>query len=103
MIKCLILRPKKTPKVIEIENTLEDLQKQVEGYIEILRPNNHIGVVLVVNEEGWLKKLPYNRYIQGQLIVGNILVIGEEDGDFISLTDKQIKEYKKLYGSKSFV
>lgn len=103
MIKCLILKPNKTPQVIEIENTLEEIQKQVEGYIEILRPNNHLGVVLVVNEEGRIKNLPYNRYVQGELIVGNILIVGEENGDFISLTDQQIKEYKKLYGSKSFV
>ena len=103
MIRGLIIKPRKSPKEVEIENTLESLQSQVEGYIEIIRPINHLGVVLLVNEEGKIMKLPYNRYIQGNLIRGNILVLGEEDGEFISLTDSQISEYKKLYGSKSFI
>lgn len=39
--------------------TLEELQEYVGGYIEILYL--HHNQVLVVNEEGRLRKLPYNQ------------------------------------------
>lgn len=103
MIKGLLILPKKSPKEIEIENSLESLQKEVEGYIELVRVSNHPGIAIIVNEEGRIKKMAYNRYVQGILLVGPILVFGEEDGELISLTDKQISEFKKLYGSKSFI
>lgn len=57
---------------------LEELQPVVEGYIEIVRLRD--GRLMIVNEEGMLMKLPYNRIasqIAGQPIVGNVLVCDE--------------------------
>lgn len=54
---------------------LKELQPVVEGYVEIVRLRD--GRIMVVNEEGMLMKLPYNRIasqIAGQPIVGNVLV-----------------------------
>lgn len=57
---------------------LEELQPVVEGYIEIVRLRD--GRLMIVNEEGMLMKLPYNRIasqIARQPIVGNVLVCDE--------------------------
>jgi hypothetical protein len=40
--------------------TLEELQKFVGGYIQIIRPPSRVGALLVVNEEGRLIGLPFN-------------------------------------------
>lgn len=57
---------------------LKELQPVVEGYIEIVRLRD--GRLMIVNEEGMLMKLPYNRIasqIARQPIVGNVLVCDE--------------------------
>lgn len=41
--------------------TLEELQKIVGGYIEIIRPPSKNGAILVINEEGKLNNLPVNK------------------------------------------
>jgi len=55
--------------------SLEELQKVVGGYIEIVYLSE--GRLMVVNEEGWLNNLPYNpsaSEIYGHPIVGDVLI-----------------------------
>ena len=63
--------------------TLEEMQKCVGGYIELIYLND--GMVLVVNEEGLILNLPYNERatifataLEGKEhhIVGDVLLIG---------------------------
>ncbi len=57
--------------------TLEELQKAVNGYIE-LAPVVDEDYLTVVNEEGLLKGLPLNTlYLQlfGRRLVGNVLIV----------------------------
>lgn len=77
-------------KVIEIENTLEALQKAVGGDIETVR----IGVdnaVMIANEEGLdLMGLPYNTVASefaGQPIVGTALIVGVNGEEFTDIPD----------------
>lgn len=67
--------------------TLEELQKAVGGYIEILHPPDP-KLLMVVNEEGKLKGLPNNdeatrlmgeNLLPGDYIVGNALVCWNKD------------------------
>lgn len=59
----LLVKSKKKPEVMEIEDTLESLQKMVGGYIEVVYPfDDPVG--LIVNEEGKILKLPPNRVLQ---------------------------------------
>lgn len=102
MITGLLVEPGKLPKKISIENKLEELQKLVEGYIEFIYINSD-NVCLIVNEEGRIKNLPFNRYYKGEILVGNILVFGIKDDDLISLTEKQLTQYKLFFGTKSFI
>lgn len=60
--------------------TLEEMQKYVGGYIEIVRgPNSS---KLIVNEEGLLQGLPLNRLASlaaNRYIVGDVLVLLKGD------------------------
>jgi len=71
----------KTDGTIETEEreepfTLNELQKIINGYIEIIKM--HDGRIMVVDEEGLIKKLPYNEeatsMIQTATIYGDALV-----------------------------
>jgi hypothetical protein len=60
--------------------TLEELQKYVGGFIELVYTND--GKEMYLNEEGKLKCLPVNRtasllYMGDDLIVGDVLVCGK--------------------------
>lgn len=90
MIKIVVVEPNKSPYVTEIENELHALQSIVDGYIETILARSDI--ILVCNEEGKLIGLPHNRTIHGEPIVGTFfLTASNYDGEFISLTDEQIK------------
>lgn len=58
--------------------TLEELQHQVDGYIEYIRlPPGNSHKKMVANEEGQLLGLPVNEkasQIAGQMIVGDVVV-----------------------------
>lgn len=103
MITGLLIEPRKMPQVITIDNTLEELQKHVGGYIEFVYLPGWPNVCLVVNEEGRLIGLPPNRYVNGELLVGNILVLGLKNADTTSLDEKSINEFKKYFGIKSMI
>ena len=72
---------------IEIENTLEALQKAVGGYIESLTliPGK---AVMIANEEGVLLDLSINHAasaLAGVRIVGPALIVGVSEDDFCDL------------------
>lgn len=53
-MKILIIEPGKHPREADIENTLENLQKTVGGYLEAIHPFDE-PVALVCDEESKLK------------------------------------------------
>ena len=72
---------------IEVENTLEALQKAVDGYIETV---TLIGgyAVMIVNEEGLLRRMPSNltaSAIAARKIVGPALVVGVNGEEFTDI------------------
>lgn len=102
-IKGLLVKPNEIPEEIEIENTLEAKQKIVGGYIEQAYLPNDDSVVLICNEEGKISGMPLNRYIGHDIIAGPFLIVGDdyENGEYISLTEQQIKKYKEVFNEKS--
>ena len=90
-------------KVKEIENSLENLQKVVGGYIEmpyISKVFIQNGIDIVINEEGkYMDDLEPQIAILGKvnnqildLIYGNCIFVSHDDnGETIGLNDKQIK------------
>jgi Domain of unknown function (DUF3846) len=59
---------------------LDELQKFVGGYIEVVYPPSQHGAVMIVNEEGKLRHLPINKlatasyYPNQDVIVGDVLL-----------------------------
>lgn len=101
-ITALKVEPGMVPTVAELKNDLDSLQKAVsegcdrQGLIEIIPIAE--GVCILCNEEGKLLGLDGNRRIGNDIIVGTFYVIGEnEDGELISLTDKQILFYNNMF------
>jgi hypothetical protein len=104
-LRCLLVEPYRLPEVIEINNTLEDKQKIVGGYIECAYLPNDEEVVIICNEEGKINGLQLNRDIGHDIIAGPFLIVGDdyENGDFKSLTDEQIMKYKIKFGKNSIL
>ena len=97
-IKILVCEPGKHPYVKDIEHTLENLQKEVGGYIQALYPFEE-EVAVVCNEEGlFIEGLEWNRTVEKYgPIKGTFFVCGLGFEDFTGLTDEQIEKYKALY------
>lgn len=100
-IKVLVVKCNEKPIVLEIENALEVMQGLVGGYIECVAIGE--GLVLVVNEEGRIRGLPINRYLNRLdmpgFIVGDFFVaaIDQSHGEFMSLAQKQIDKYIQIF------
>lgn len=102
-IKGLLVEPYKLPYEVNIENTLEEKQKLVGGYIECTYLMDDDEVVLICNEEGKMLGMDLNRDIGHDIIAGPFLILGDnqDSGDFESLTEKQIDKYKKVFDEQS--
>lgn len=83
MISALLKRPGEMPRHVNISNSLEALQKNVEGYIETVTITTDL--VVICNEEGRLRNLPYNCTICGHDFVGTILIVGRDGDEFADL------------------
>lgn len=97
--KILVCEPGKPPYVKDIEHTLENLQAEVDGYIQALYPSETDNIAVVCNEEGLFRDdLAWNRTVEKYgPIKGTFFVCGLGEEDFIGLTDEQIEKYKALF------
>ena len=75
--RAVILEPNKAAREEWIEDTLENLQSIVGGYIEVTYPFDDNAVV-VGNEEAKLVGLKGNRHINGSVYAGNLIIIGDD-------------------------
>ena len=104
-MKVLVVEPNREPYVLEIDNTLEEMQKLVGGYIQAVYPFVE-EIALICNEEGKLMNLPFNRLLTDtetnlpyDFVCGTFFLCAcpSESEDFEGLNDEQIKRYIKLY------
>jgi hypothetical protein len=96
MIKVLKVEPGQAPAVKEIQNELESLQAEVDGFIECVSFPN--GCVVVCNEEGKLNGMQPNRRLGADIICGPFFVCDTtRNGDFSSLSKSKIAEYSQLF------
>jgi hypothetical protein len=84
-MKASILKSNGRIKDIEPKNqtdfSLEEAQGVVGGYVEVVRIPQDRTKIMLVNEEGLIHSLPYNKIatmIAGQHIVGDVLVCRTE-------------------------
>lgn len=98
----LMIEPGKHPKVTTLKDDLDSLQKAVsigadyQGLIEFVSLGN--GDCIMCNDEGKLIGLEGNRRLSNDILVGVFYIMSEnEDGEFISLSEKKIRQYTKLF------
>lgn len=79
-----------------VPNDLKSLQKLVGGYIETISIGQ--GVILICNEDGKYSGLLPNFYLPwNDLLVGlAIFVSSDDEGNFVSLSEEQMKYTKKF-------
>jgi len=89
-------RKVKVAEEITISNELKPLQDFVGGLIECVDMGS--GVDTIVNEEGILLELPLTLYYDDNFaLFGNVLFVSHDDeGEFVSLTDQQVKLIKNF-------
>ena len=102
------IKPNGMVEQIDCEDiTLDYLQSEVDGYIETIRikggPDRRL--LMVIDEEGKLKDKPINdlagkiAYIRfDDYIVGDVVIVKEQDEDFVSLTDDEANEFMDWLG-----
>ena len=98
-MKIIKLMPGEEPERIEVENTQEALEKEVEGKIEAVTVCPDL--VILCNEEGlWLMMKP-NRVILGHHFVGPVLFVGADGEKFCSLSEESMEIVeKRMLGGK---
>lgn len=89
--------------------TLDYLQSAVDGYIETLRIKDAPDrcLIMIIDEEGKLKNKPVNElageiaYIKfDDYIVGDVVIVKEQDGDFVPLTDDEADKFLDWLGEQ---
>lgn len=105
-LRVLLVEPGKYPRMIEIDESLESMQKVVEGDIEEYMPFED-EVAIICNEEGKMNGMELNRAIYSEdgsrqmldIIAGKFFVCYApfDSEKFQSLPDDLAKKYKKLF------
>lgn len=103
-IRVIEVRPGKRPAMIEVENSLEGLQRAVGGHIETVpEPELPKECVIICDEEGKLKGKPLNRALRDidgdvcDILCGTFLIVATEGDEFRDMTDEEITEALPLH------
>ena len=104
-LEVLFIEPGKYPKPITINDTLEEMQTLVGGYIEEYSPFDD-DISIVCNDEGKIRGMPLNRAVYDpdngemiDIIAGSFFIVGTPPGveSFQSLTQEQQMKYSKQF------
>lgn len=85
---------KTTCDIRETDGSLESMQKLVDGFIQPVYLSNSLCVI--VNEEGLLRGMPFNRFVAGQPLYGPLFFIRTVGADFAGIPYKTAVELLKL-------
>lgn len=94
------------PKKVDISFNLDEIQKLIDGYVEIVslrfyeRDKNLKDIVLLIDDYGRLKPKPLNIVIGTETPIYGPAVFTKTDaiGEFVELSDKDIKNIYKYLG-----
>ena len=84
-MKAIRKKPGCAPEIIEVENTLRALQREVSGYIETVTIASD--AVIICNEEGRILGLPDNCRVCGVDFVGTVLIVGTKGDEFCDVPE----------------
>lgn len=94
--------PGKTAQVIEIDGSLEGMQKFVGGYIEAVYPFSD-PVAIVCNEEGKINRMALNRALYTEdgrmydIVAGSMLICGIGEESFTSIQGELLDKYMEKF------
>ena len=93
-INVLFKAPNKNPKIVRIENALDDMQELIHGPLDIMF---YKGAFLVCNKYRGTQNLEPNLSLENKMILGSFFIVGDDEktADFISLSRKQIRKFTK--------
>lgn len=99
-MQILVVEPEKRPYLQEIEGNLESMQAVVGGLIEPVYDGD---CAIVVNEEGKISNLPFNRVlIEGKEIIdflfGRFFICGVGEENFTDIPESAVERYSKRFG-----
>lgn len=98
-ILVVIKEPGQAAKVEPLfNNTLEAFQQAVGGYIETVTIKDDL--VIICNEEGLLRGLPFNTTVAGVGFVGTVIVAGVKGCEFASLKSTHVPSVLKMLEGK---
>ena len=104
-MKVLLIAPLEEPRVVELDNTLEAMQKAVGGPIQAVYPFEE-PVALICHEEGKLLGLPLNRCLRIEatgeiydIIAGPFFLCAAPPNSehFESLSPEQMEQYARYF------
>ena len=102
IISVLLVEPGKYPRMIEIEDSLEAMQRVVGGDIEEFMPYED-DIAIICNEEGKINGMRPNRSVKNDegvmvdFIFGPAFVCDCRGESLDSLSDEQINRYSKMF------
>ena len=106
-IKILVVEPLKVPKTMEIEHSLEEMQRIVGGTITCTYPwNDRVG--LVCADDGIALGYPLNRSLDTEegrvydIIHGTFFICGLSADDFASIPDTLAEKYMERFRYPEF-
>lgn len=82
-IKVVIKRPHEKPYVTYISNTLENMQKHVEGYIQDVPIGNRMH--MICNEEGRIRQMVPNFRTAFCVVFGPVLFCGVDGEEYADI------------------
>jgi hypothetical protein len=94
-MRVLIKEPGDVWKTEDINNTIEGFQRAVGGYIETLTISTEPEpLILIVDEEGRIKGKEPNLTIEGEEIVGTVVLCGIDGDEFAPVPDWAVRGLK---------
>lgn len=106
-MKALKVLPQRSPKLVDIDQSLESLQHEVDGYIQVIYPFED-KVAIVCDDEGKINGKEPNRVLQDEdgkvydVLCGAFLIVGLSDDDFTDLSLELIDKYINKYESPEY-
>lgn len=95
-MRILKIEPGKLPQTKLIDNTLESMQAEVDGLIEVIPVGS--GICIVCNDEGKLNGMQPNRWLGDDIICGPFFCVADDGkGGFKSLNYTQLKMAQKHF------
>lgn len=94
IITVLLCPPGQKPQLIQISNTVQEIEGLLGGTLGIKELDD--GIFLLFNDLGHQKALDLNRVIQDDPIFGSCIFCRKEGYKFTSLNYEEIKELENL-------